>query len=110
MTVTVQVQRQGTFTIPRELQKKYGWQGDTFQFADLDGIFVLTPIVPLVPELAREIEQAREKAGLRTEDLLRALREQRERYYQEEYASHQTTWLARVRRRRRALCGSRFAE
>jgi bifunctional DNA-binding transcriptional regulator/antitoxin component of YhaV-PrlF toxin-antitoxin module len=62
MTVTVQVQRQGTFTIPRELQKKYGIrQGDAFQLVDFDGVFVLTPIVPLVPELAREIERAREK-------------------------------------------------
>jgi bifunctional DNA-binding transcriptional regulator/antitoxin component of YhaV-PrlF toxin-antitoxin module len=91
MTITVQVQQQGSFTIPVELQEKYDIrQGDTFQLVDFDGIFVLTPTVPLVPELAREIEQAREKAGLRTEDLLRSLREQRERYYQEKYASRRS--------------------
>ena len=55
-------------------------EGDTFRILDLDGIFVLTPMVPMVPELAREIEQARIEAGLDTADLLRALREERARY------------------------------
>jgi len=42
-------------------------------------------MVPMVPELAREIERARIEAGLSTEDLLRGLREQRERYRAERY-------------------------
>jgi hypothetical protein len=45
----------------------------------------LVPMVPLVPELAREIERARIEAGLGTEDLLLGLREQRERYFTEKY-------------------------
>ncbi|MFN3763865.1 MAG: AbrB/MazE/SpoVT family DNA-binding domain-containing protein, partial [Anaerolineae bacterium] len=53
---------------------------------DLDGIFILTPMVPMVPELAREIERMRLEAGLSVEDLLAGLREQRERYYREKYA------------------------
>lgn len=40
-------------------------------------------MVPMVPELAREIERARIEAGLSTEDMLSALREQRERYTQD---------------------------
>ena len=81
MDVTLQLRERGVLTIPAELREKYGFQtGDTFRLVDLDGIFVLTPMVPLVPELAREIERARVEAGLTTEDLLRGLREQRERY------------------------------
>jgi bifunctional DNA-binding transcriptional regulator/antitoxin component of YhaV-PrlF toxin-antitoxin module len=73
-------------TLPSSLRDKYNIQpGDTFQLLDLDGLFLLTPMVPLVPELAREIERARLEAGLGTEELLTALREQRERYYQETY-------------------------
>ena len=40
-------------------------------------------MVPMVPELAREIERLRLEAGLSVEAMLDALREQRERYHQE---------------------------
>ena len=71
MEATVQVRQRGTLTLPAELRDKYGIQpGDTFRLVDLDGIFVLTPMVTMVPELAREIEWARIEAGLSIEDLL----------------------------------------
>lgn len=90
MEATVQVRQRGTLTLPAELREKYGIQpGDTFRLVDLDGIFVLTPMVTIVPELAREIERARLEAGLSTEELLSGLREQRERYYRENYATDQ---------------------
>jgi len=90
MESTVQVRQRGTLTLPAELREKYGIEpGDTFRLVDLDGIFVLTPMVTMVPELAREIERARVEAGLSIEELLANLREQRERYYQETYASDQ---------------------
>ncbi len=86
MEATVQVRQRGTLTLPAELRAKYGIKdGDTFQIVDLDGIFILTPMVPMVPELAREIERARVEAGLTTEELLRDLREQRKQYYKEKY-------------------------
>jgi AbrB family looped-hinge helix DNA binding protein len=86
MDVTVQVRDRGVLTLPAEIREKYGIRpGDTFRLVDLDGIFVLTPMVPMVPELAREIERARVEAGLSTEELLRGLREQRERYSSEHY-------------------------
>lgn len=86
MDATVQVRQRGTLTLPVELREKYGIQtGDTFRLVDLDGIFVLTPMVTMVPELAREIERLRLEAGLSTDDLLAGLREQRERYYAERY-------------------------
>jgi hypothetical protein len=42
-------------------------------------------MVPMVPELANEIERIRLEAGLSTEELLQNLREQRERYTTEKY-------------------------
>ena len=112
MDATVQMRDRGVFTLPAEIrenelrrsllrrsngkaairsQQAAGnvpiaiQPGDTFRLVDLDGIFVLTPMVPMVPELAREIEKARLEAGLSTDDLLRGLREQRERYHREQY-------------------------
>ena len=90
MEATVQVRQRGTLTLPAELREKYGIEpGDTFRLVDLDGIFVLTPMVTMVPELAREIERARVEAGLSIEELLANLREQRERYHTEHDASNQ---------------------
>lgn len=86
MDANIQVRDRGVLTLPAEIREKYGIRpGDTFRLVDLDGLFVLTPMTPMVPELAREIERARREAGLTTEDLLRTLREQRERYHSEHY-------------------------
>ncbi len=88
MDSTVQVRQRGTFTLPADLREKYGIRpGDTYRVVDLDGIFVLTPLVPMIPELAREIEKIRMEAGLSIDDLLVGLREQRERYYVEHYGN-----------------------
>ncbi len=81
MEATIQVRQRGTLTLPAEMREKYGIrEGDTFRLIDLDGIFVLTPMVPMVPELAREIEKMRQEAGLSIGELLQSLREQREKY------------------------------
>jgi bifunctional DNA-binding transcriptional regulator/antitoxin component of YhaV-PrlF toxin-antitoxin module len=86
MSATIQVRQRGAITLPVELRQRYNIQpGDTFRLVDLDGIFVLTPMAPLVPELAREIERARIEAGLSVEEMLQALREQREQYVAEKY-------------------------
>ncbi len=90
MSETLQVRKRGVVTLPAELRQKYNIQeGDSYRVLDLDGIFVLTPMVPMVPELAREIEKARLEAGLSVEELLKSLRQQRERYYRETYESSQ---------------------
>ena len=86
MALTIQVRQRGTLTLPVELRQRYNIQpGDPFRVVDLDGILVLTPMAPMVPELAREIERARIEAGLSVEDMLQELREQRERYVAEKY-------------------------
>ena len=87
MSTTVQVRQRGTLTLPNDLRKRYNIQpGDTFQLLDIDGTIVLTPLAPIVPELAREIERARVEAGLSVEEMLTGLREQREKYVAENYA------------------------
>jgi bifunctional DNA-binding transcriptional regulator/antitoxin component of YhaV-PrlF toxin-antitoxin module len=86
MEATVQIRQRGNFTLPSELRERYKIEpGDTFRIIDLDGIFVLTPMVPMIPELAREIERLRIEAGLDTNELLKSLREERERYVAEKY-------------------------
>ncbi len=84
MIETIQIRQRGSLTLPASLRKRYNIKpGDTFRIIDLEGILVFTPMIPMVPELAREIERARIEAGLSTEEMLRALREQRERYSQD---------------------------
>lgn len=86
METTVQVRQRGNLTLPAELRERYGIApGDTYRIVDLDGIFVLTPMVPMVPELAREIERVRLETGMDTDELLQALREQRARYMTETF-------------------------
>ena len=78
MTLTVQVRERGVLTLPAELREKYDIEnGKVFRLIDLDGIFVLVPMVPIVPELAREIEEIRLEAGLSMDQLLEELRQRR---------------------------------
>lgn len=86
METTIQVRERGVITLPAELREKYKIEtGQIFRLVDLDGIFVFVPMVPIVPELANEIERLRLEAGLSMEDLLLSLREQREKYNTENY-------------------------
>jgi bifunctional DNA-binding transcriptional regulator/antitoxin component of YhaV-PrlF toxin-antitoxin module len=86
MDPTVQIRDRGVITLPVEVRDRHGIRiGDTYRLIDLDGILVLTPMVPMVPELAREIERMRIDAGLDTETLLKSLREERGRYHVEKY-------------------------
>ncbi len=80
MDATIQVRQRGAVTLPIEFRERYNIQpGDTFRMVDVDGILVLTPMVPMVPELAREIERARDEAGMTITDMLAALRKEREK-------------------------------
>jgi AbrB family looped-hinge helix DNA binding protein len=91
MGSTIQVRQRGTLTLPTEIRKRYNIQpGDTFHLIDVDGVLVLSPLAPLVPELAREIERTRVEAGLTVEEMLVALREQREQYVAEKYDQPET--------------------
>ena len=86
MEITIQVRERGVVTLPAELREKYHIEnGKIFRLVDLDGIFVFVPMVPMVPELANEIERIRLEAGLSVDELLNDLRKQRERYDLEKY-------------------------
>jgi hypothetical protein len=47
-------------------------------------------MMPMVPELVREIKRARSESGMGLNELLKGLREQRERYHKEKYAPSDT--------------------
>jgi AbrB family looped-hinge helix DNA binding protein len=86
MDITVQVRERGVLTLPADLRERYGIRpGDTFRLVDLDGIFVITPMTPMVPDLAREIERLRREAGLSIDDLLASLRNQRQHLDREQH-------------------------
>ena len=83
MDTMVQVRQRGTLTLPASLRERYNIKPeDTFRIVDLDGILVLTPMVPMVLELARGIARALVEADLSVEDMLDSLRGQRARYVQ----------------------------
>jgi len=89
MSQAIQFRQRGTVTFPSDIRRKYNINpGDTYHLVDLDGIFVLTPMRPMVPELAAEIERLRLEAGYSTDELLLALREERARYVTETYGDY----------------------
>jgi len=90
MSTAVQFRQRGTLTFPTKIRKKYNIQtGDTYHLVDLDGIFVLTPMKPMVPELATEIERLLTESGATTDDLIMSLREERARYVAETYGDYE---------------------
>jgi len=82
----IQLRKRGVFTLPKSLRDKYELEeGDALQLVDVDGVFVLTPMAPMVPKLAREIQRLRERDGVSTDELLQHLRDTRTRLTQEQY-------------------------
>jgi bifunctional DNA-binding transcriptional regulator/antitoxin component of YhaV-PrlF toxin-antitoxin module len=88
MSQVVQLRKKGVITLPIQLRRRYGLaEGDVFMITDLgEGAFLLTSGLSEVARLADQASEALSKEGVSTEDLLRALAEERERYYAEHYA------------------------
>ena len=86
-TTLIQIRSKGTVTLPIELRRKYSIdEGDVITLIDLgDGSFLLTPIFTQVDRLGDRVAKAMAKAGVSEDELLAALDEERERYYQERY-------------------------
>lgn len=86
-TITVQVRRKGTITLPRDLRRKYQVdEGDIFTLVDLgDGSILLTPHVSRVGHLLDQVSRIVAEEGVTLEELLQALDEEREAYYRERY-------------------------
>ena len=61
-------------------------EGDVITLIDLgDGSFLLTPIITQVDRLGDRVARTIAEAGVSEEEILAALDEERERYYQERY-------------------------
>jgi bifunctional DNA-binding transcriptional regulator/antitoxin component of YhaV-PrlF toxin-antitoxin module len=86
-THIIPVRKKGSLTLPMDLRTKYGVdEGDVFTLIDLgDGSFLLTPRVSQVNYLGNRIAEVIQN-DTSLDDLLLALDEERERYYQERYA------------------------
>ena len=87
-TTTVQIRRKGVITLPAELRRQYGLdEGDVFTLVDLgDGSFLLTPRLSQVARLGNQAARLMEEEGVTLEEMLEALDQERETYYQEHYA------------------------
>jgi bifunctional DNA-binding transcriptional regulator/antitoxin component of YhaV-PrlF toxin-antitoxin module len=88
MTMTIQIRKKGSFTLPVDLRNKYNLdEGDVFTLIDLgDGSFLLTPQVSRVNRLGDRVTRILKDEGVSLEDLLTALDEERQQYYREHYA------------------------
>lgn len=85
-SMTVRMGKRGVITIPVELRDKHNIQaGDIFSILDLGGVFVLSPGASEVERNARKIENLLQQQGVSLEELLDALRVERDRYFQERY-------------------------
>ena len=87
-TMTVQIRRKGVITLPVELRRQYNLdEGDVFTLVDLgDGSFLLTPRVSQVARLGNQVAQLMEEEVVTLDEMLEALDQERETYYQEHYA------------------------
>ena len=92
MSVTIQLRKKGTLTLPRELRRKYGLEaGDALTLLDVgDGFLFLTPRAAEVNRQWDRVGQILEEEGVTLEELLEVLDEEREKYYQEHYARTET--------------------
>lgn len=90
VSTNIQIRGKGTVTLPIELRRKYGLdEGDVLTLIDLgDGSFLLSPVVSKVDRLGDRVAQAIAEEGVTLEDVLSALDEERESYYQERYAGN----------------------
>ena len=87
VTTILQLRNKGSLTLPVQLRRKYDLnEGDVLTLVELgDGAFVLYPGVTSVDRLGDRVAQLMAEEGVTTEQILEALDEERERYYQERY-------------------------
>jgi bifunctional DNA-binding transcriptional regulator/antitoxin component of YhaV-PrlF toxin-antitoxin module len=88
VSTIIQIRGKGTVTLPIELRRKYGYsEGDAITLVDLgEGSILLTPIVSQVDRLGDRVAQSVVEEGVSLDEILTVLEEERERYYQENYA------------------------
>jgi bifunctional DNA-binding transcriptional regulator/antitoxin component of YhaV-PrlF toxin-antitoxin module len=80
-TITLQMGQRGVMTFPKSWRETYRFRpGDQFTLLDIGGVFVLTPVRSQIDSLANQITQSLVEKGETLEEMLIALREERERY------------------------------
>lgn len=86
-TLTVQLRKKGTITLPAGLRRKYGLsEGDTFTLIDLgDGSFLMKPGTSIPAQLGDKIAEVMRQEGVTLEEMLQGLEEEREAYFRERY-------------------------
>lgn len=86
---TVQVRERGIITLPHQVRERHRIApGDAYHLLDLDGVLILTPLRPLLPELAAEMERLLAEAGADLPSLLAGLQAERRRLYDERWRTH----------------------
>jgi bifunctional DNA-binding transcriptional regulator/antitoxin component of YhaV-PrlF toxin-antitoxin module len=85
------LRKRGVLTLPKSLRETHGLEeGDPLHLVDAGGgTVVMTPMQPMVPELAEEIAAIRRAEGLSMDALLQGIREQREQLTRERYGTPQ---------------------
>ena len=88
MGSTLQIRKKGVITLPMELRRQYNLdEGDVLTLVDLgEGAFILVPQVSQVAAQGDRVARTLAEENVSLEDMLLALDEERERYYQEHYA------------------------
>jgi bifunctional DNA-binding transcriptional regulator/antitoxin component of YhaV-PrlF toxin-antitoxin module len=80
-TINLQMGQRGVITFPKSWRESYRFDaGDEFTMLEMGGVFVLAPMRSQIDALANQITEALVEQGETLEDMLVALREERERY------------------------------
>jgi len=78
---TLRLSRRGVLTLPKPIREKYHLrEGDVLTLIDLDGVLLLSPRQSRIDALADRIARELQARGETLESMLRALRQERERY------------------------------
>jgi len=84
-TITVKITQRGAVVIPQKIRQAYNLKtGDTLTLLDMGGVFVLSQRSSEVDTIADKITSQLVDRGETLEGMLRALREARERYGQDQ--------------------------
>lgn len=78
---TLQFGQRGVLTFPKPVREAYKLKpGDSVTLLDLGGVFVLSPRVSEIDQLASRITESLTEQGEDLESMLKVLREKREQY------------------------------
>ena len=77
-TYTVRLRERGQVTIPQAARAELAVkEGDTLTMVQIDGLLLLRPKQPLVPQLSEQFSRQMDDAGLSLAELLEGLAQER---------------------------------